>query len=102
MYDQLGWLTVNQLISYHTLLAVYRVRSTGEPEYLAESLSIDNRNGHIIVPKTKLTLLKKSFKFRGACAWNELPSSLRSLPNIGAFKKGVKTWIKDNIPRFLD
>ena len=101
MYDQLGWLTVNQLISYHTLLAVYRVRSTGEPEYLAESLCIDNRNGHIIVPKTKLTLLKKSFKFRGACAWNELPSSLRSLPNIGAFKKGVKTWITDNVPRFL-
>ena len=102
MYDQLGWLTVNQLIQYHTLLAVYRVRRTGEPEYLAESLCNDNRNDHIIVPKTKLTLFKKSFKFRGACAWNELPSSIRCLDNIGGFKKGVKTWIKANVPRFLD
>ena len=102
MYDQLGWLTVNQLIEYHTLLAVYRVRTTGEPEYLAESLCKNNRNDHIIPPKTKLTLYKKSFKFRGACAWNQLPSSLRNLTNIGAFKKGAKAWIKVNVPRFLD
>ena len=50
MYDQLDWLTVNQLIQYHTLLAVFRVRSSGEPEYLADSLSNDNILGRIIVP----------------------------------------------------
>ena len=102
MYDRLGWLTVNQLVMYHTLLAVYRVRTTGEPEYLAESLCNDNRNGHIILKSTKLTLLKESFKFRGACNWNALPNSLRSLSKIGAFKKGVKVWIKQHVPRFLD
>ena len=101
MYDRLGWLTVNQLVMYHTLLAVYRVRTTGEPEYLAESLCNDNRFGHIIVKSTRLTLLKDSFKFRGACSWNDLPNSLRSPTKIGAFKKGVKVWIKQNVPRFL-
>ena len=102
MYDRLGWLTVNQLISYHTLLAVFRVRATGEPEYLAESLCNDNRNGHIIMKSTKLTLLKKSFIFRGACNWNALPISLRNSIKIGIFKKGVKIWIKEHVPRFLD
>ena len=40
MYDELGWLTVSQLVVYHTLLAVYRVRATGDPEYLAGSLVV--------------------------------------------------------------
>ena len=102
MFDKLDWLTVNQLVTYHTLLAVYRVRTTGEPEYLAESLCNVNRNGHIIVKSTKLSLLKNSFKFRGACNWNGLPLSLRKMSKIGAFKKGVKVWIKQNVPRFLD
>ena len=93
---------MNQLVAYYTLLAVYRVRLTGEPEYLAESLCNDNRNGNIIVQSTKLTLLKKSFKFKGACNWNELPQSIRNQKNIGVFKKSLKTWIKQNVPRFVD
>ena len=102
MYDTLGWLTVNQLIVYHTVLAVYRVRLTGEPEYLARGLCRDNINGHIIIKPTRLSLLQKSFKFRGACAWNELPVSLRSLPKIASFKKALRKWIEQNTKRFLD
>ena len=102
MYDTLGWLTVNQLIVYHTILAVYRVRLTGEPEYLAKSLCRDNINGHIIIKPTRLSLLQKSFKFRGACAWNELPSTVRNLHGIASFKTALKLWIKQNTKRFLE
>ena len=102
MYERLGWLTVTQLVHYHTLLAVYRIRITGEPEYLARSLCSDNRNGHIIIRPTRLTLLQKSFKFRGACSWNDLPQAIRGLPSISSFKKAVKAWVQENIPRFLD
>jgi hypothetical protein len=102
MYDRLDWLTVNQMVRYHTLLAVFRIRMTREPEYLAASLCNDNRSGRIIVQNTRLTLAKKSFKIRGACNWNALPVEIRSLSKIGDFKKQVKKWIKTNVPRFLD
>ena len=102
MYDELGWLTVSQLVVYHTLLAVYRVRATGEPEYLAGSLCSDNRNGHIIVKPTRLSLLQKSFKFRGAIQWNELPLSIRTARPIGSFKPALKLWVQNHVPRFLD
>ena len=102
MFDRLGWLTVTQLVHYHTLLAVYRIRMTGEPEYLARSLCNDNRNGHIIIKPTRLTLLQKSFKFRGACSWNDLPQSIRGLPSISSFKRAIRAWIQQKIPRFLD
>ena len=37
MYDDLGWLTVNQLVRYHTLLAVFRIRVSGEPEWVVDN-----------------------------------------------------------------
>ena len=102
MFDELDWLTVNQLVRYFTLLAVFRIRRTGEPEYLASSLCNDNRNGKIIVQNTNLTLLKKSFKLRGACNWNALPANIRNLNKMSPFKKELKVWIKKYVPRFLD
>ena len=66
MFDQLNWLTVNQLIAYQTEIQVYRIRMNDEPEYLAQILKKDNRNSNIIVTNTELTLAKRSFTFRGA------------------------------------
>ena len=102
MYDELDWMTVNQLVRYFTLLAVFRIIETGEPEYPVDVLKNYNIYGKIIVQNTRLTLAQKSFKIRGAYNWNALPSSIKTIEKIGSFKKEVKKWIKQNIPRFLD
>ena len=52
--DRLGWLTVQQLIAYHTIIAVYRVRESKEPERLANFLTRDNMFGSIIIKNTSL------------------------------------------------
>ena len=39
MYDQLDWLTVNQLEFYHSVLMVYKIIKFGEPEQLATKLT---------------------------------------------------------------
>ena len=101
LYDSLGWLTVNQLVVYRTCITVYRIRQAKEPEYLAEQLQFDNRNGRVIVPNIKLGLTQKSFCLRGADSWNGLPSHVRKARKIGEFKAGVKNWVQNNIPRFL-
>ena len=81
---------------------MYKIRSTGEPEYLSATLKNDNRNGHIVVPNSELTLAKKSFTFRGAQLWNSLPVHIRKSLKIGSFKKASRKWVKDTVPRFLD
>ena len=43
MYDKLGWMTVNQLAAYHTILAVYRIRRSKEPAYNSCSLDFEIR-----------------------------------------------------------
>ena len=102
MYDSLGWMTVNQLVVYHTALTVYRIRQSNEPEYLAQQLQSDNRNGRIIVPNVKLGLTQSSFCFRGADTWNSLPLNVRKAQKIGQFKTGLRKWVIRNIPRFLE
>ena len=102
MYKKLNWLTVNQLIVYHTLLTVFKIRQCGEPEYLAKFLQDDNRTERIIIPNTTLSLSLNSFVWRGAKQWNMLSLELRKSSKIGHFKRGVRKWVVTHVPGFLD
>ena len=100
LFDKLGWLTVEQLIAYHTLITVYKIRMKREPEYLAGSLLRDNHYGRIIVKHSNLGLYRNSFVYRGSTLWNKLPRDLRSEMKIGAFKRKLKSWVEFNVERF--
>ena len=102
LYDQIGCMTVTQLVFYHSMLTVYKIRATKEPEYLFEILQNDNLRGNINIPVTNLSLAMKSFCFRASDGWNDLPQSLRNSPKLQHFKKKLKTWTKDNIARFVE
>ena len=103
MFDKLNWLTVNQLIVYHILLRIHRIRQVGEPEYLAEIVNKSSRKlqGKIVVENLKLELARRSFTFRGAVQWNKLPTELRLEVKLSKFKKGLKKWVIENVERFL-
>ena len=102
LFERVNWLTVNQLIVYHTLITIFKVRQNNEPEYLATKLKNDTRTGRILIPNTDLRLAQNSFVIRGSASWNALPESIRTQAKIGTFKKLTKKWISDNIPRFMD
>ena len=42
MFDALNWLTVNQLITYHSVVTVCKIRKANEAEYLFNLLGNDN------------------------------------------------------------
>ena len=100
MFDKLGWMTVQQLIAYHTLIAIYRIRQSKEPEHLADILTRDNIYGRIILKNSKLGLYRNSFAYRGSLLWNKLLEALRKLEKIGKFKKNVREWVESNVDRF--
>ena len=100
MYDKPDWLSVNQLVSYHTLLQVHRVRYNKEPEYLYRHLGGNGRSSRIPIPRLTLTLTKESFMYRGAHLWNSIPSRIRQKEKIASFKMELREWIKENIARF--
>ena len=102
MFDKLGCMTVAQLIAYHTLIAVFRVRQTREPEDLASILSRDNHTYHIIMKNKDLVLYRESFVFRGAVLWNRLTLNMRKETEIRNFKKSIRGWVGENVGRFSD
>ena len=102
IFNQIGWLTVNQLIFFHSALTVYRIRKSREPEYLNNLLSRDNARGNMVVDNTKLSLAKNSFSYRSSSQWNKIPTSIRNNPKISFFKKNLKDWILVNIAQFVD
>ena len=102
MFDHLDWLTVRQMVHYFTLIAVYRMEKTGEPEHFSKCFRTVNKRGSIIVKHTKLSLFKHSFRLRGSTQWNDLPMRIRNLDKLASFKKYLRQWIKENVPRFYE
>ena len=102
MFNEIQWLSVRQLIVYHTLMTVYNIRKDKSPEILAKKLLRENHNGHIIVPNVQLSLYRSSFSFRGAILWNRLPREIRDENSKQIFKSQLRCWIVKNTQRFDD
>ena len=102
LFKELGWMSMNQLICYHTLINIFKIRLNKDPEYLAQFLCQDSRNGRIQVPRHNLALTSKSFCYRGADSWNRLPQRLRRSNKLGWFKIEVRKWIAENVPFLPD
>ena len=103
MYDKLNWLTVNQLIVYHSLVSVHKIRKSGQPEYLAAILGRTSRQraGAIIVENNRRAVVRNSFTFRASEQWNRLPVEVRVEDKLSLFKTKLKRWVAEQVPRFL-
>ena len=102
MYKSLNWLSVNQLICYHSLISVFKNRLHKDPKYLSDKMNNDSRNGRIMIPYQNLSLAANSFCYRSATQWNKLPASIRMSKNLRHFKTKIRQWVKQNVPLLLD
>ena len=100
-----NWLSIRQLIFFHTILQIWRVRKHDRPEYISEIFNPDydqrtrlTRAGNLRIPDRESGLAKKGIRVRGACMWNSLPAELKGFEGkVHLFKKQFKTWIKANV-----
>ena len=107
LMDRCGWLTVKQLVQYHTILMIHKIVMTSNPVYLNSKLNTEhfyntrrNTTGCIRLDQTyryKGELPIKSFRCRGAHGYNGIPAELRNIKNLETFKTKLKKWIKSNI-----
>ena len=108
LLHECGWLSVNQLIFFHTVLLLHKIINAGAPRTLFRMFSSDyvynTRNktaGKLKVQADNhphLNLNSKSFRWRSVTCWNMLPSSLTKITGRDSFKVQFKAWIWKNIP----
>ena len=102
LLDKVGWLSVRQLIFYHTVLQAYKTIQTGKPKALHHALSVDYpyrtrsaASGQIRQDETFSA--KSSFKYRAMQSYNSVPASIK-VGSAETVKHKLKQWIKTNIP----
>ena len=106
LFKDLGWMTIDSRIKYHTFLLVQKSLKGDAPLYLTEKFEYLSPNSHcplrnstqgnLIVPRCKTELYKKSFVYSGSTLWNQLPSNLRILTNTNSFKYNLKNYLKNS------
>ena len=103
---QCGWLSVKQMVQYHSLVLVYEIRSKNKPEYLRNRLNFNfpyrtrlaTGLGLRRQENYKYDVTKNSFIARTTTTWNQLPEGIRNSKTVTTFKQKVKLWTKQNIP----
>ena len=105
LLGQMGWLSVNQLIFYHSVLLVYKVKMNKSPMYIDNmfnwSYLYNTRQAEggliKIMGKPKLDVTRSSFRMRAANQYNQLPTEIRGITTLTIFKSKVKSWIRENV-----
>jgi hypothetical protein len=106
LLNQCGWLSVHQLVVYHSVVLVYKIMKNESPRFLYSMFSAkysyktkQARSG--IIKHTRdldLGLTARSFRWRASSSYSELPQEIRNIDTEQGFKKAAKAWIKENTP----
>ena len=105
IFNQCGWLSVTQLVFYHSVLLIYKVKINHQPRYLDNMFNWNYlyntrqaESGQIrLEGRPKLDITSNSFKWRATKQYNQLPVDVTRSETVQTFKKKAKAWIKENI-----
>ena len=103
LLDKLGWLSIRQLIYFHTVLQAHKTITTGKPSALHQSISTQHPYrtrraalGLIRFGETfngDSSLVYASFKHRAVHWYNAVPVSVRT-GSLETVKHKLKKWIR--------
>ena len=107
LLDRVGWLSIRQLIFYHTVIQAQKTIKTGKPSSICESISTVHpyrtrsaSSGLIRYGETfqgDSSLFTASFKYRAVHWYNAVPVGVRT-GNLATVKNKLKKLVKQNVP----
>jgi hypothetical protein len=99
--DELHWLRISERIEYKVLLLAYKCLHNSAPEYLKTLYTVYKPNrrlrstldGTLLVrPRSRLlTFGDRAFSSAAPRLWNQLPSRVKEIASISAFKVSLKS-----------
>ena len=102
LLGKVDWLSVRQLVYYHTVLQAHKTMITGQPRPLHASLPTDHpymtRNaaaGNIRYGENMTST--KTFKYRAMAWYNPIPTEVKT-GTIPTVKRKLKAWVKKSVP----
>ena len=111
---QCGWLSVRQLMLYHSLVLLYKTMKYKKPEYLYQKVTSGYHK-----PRTRqaaaatlaaagapdlhskdscdLQVARKSWCWNSVYWYNQLPLNLQTEAKLQTFKSRLKQWVSANV-----
>ena len=77
---------------YHSVLLLWKVKKFDEPSRTIEILQKSDKM------KPRIDLTSRIWSRKAIFYYNKLGENIRSQRKISTFKKGLKSWIKINVP----
>ena len=116
LMKECGWLTVKQLMVYHSLVQMQKTIQSQTPEYLYTRVSIQlsqlealttMRQGSMLVGdsgsyqglRQQMDLSERSWCWRASSTYYTMPARIKVEPDLAKFKSELKTWVKETIDR---
>ena len=104
LLKRVGWLSVRQLIFFHTVLQAHKTLISGAPAPLSAALNTDHtypyRTRSATSSNIKLGEGYKStstFKYRAKVSYNSVPSQVKA-GSLTTVKSKLKQWTLENVP----
>ena len=98
---KVGWMSVRQLIEFHTVLQAHKTLTTELPRPLHASLCTEHpyrtrgaASGNIRLEANSST---NTFRYRAMVSYNAVPGKVKK-GSVGTVKKNLKQWVLKNIP----
>ena len=96
----LNWMNLENRRSMHVCILVFKCINMMVPEYLCgyfnQNQNIHNYNTRrktdLYLPRVKLELGKRTFRYHGAWQFNHLPAEIKMLNTLNAFKDKVREY----------
>ena len=108
MLKQTNWLSVKQLVFFHSVMQVWKVVNTRQPVYLHTRLVGGTRPRYadrlaaagslVRGRRPRLQLTESSWRWRSAGQWDKVPRDIREISSELTFKRKLKTWVKTLVP----
>ena len=99
------WLSIRQLIFYHTAVQVYKIVKSGKPLFFKQRMSTSHpvrtrqaTGGGIWRGVGEQAGGGGTFASRGTKVYNSLPTELRNSRTLETFKYKLKKWVANNVP----
>ena len=98
LIEELGWQTVEQLISSESKTMVFKSLNELAPQYLCDlftrnlhcsSYSLRNTGTDLRLPMKRSNNGQKCFSYRGAKLWNSLSAESKQATSLHSFKKTI-------------
>ena len=99
---RVGWLSVRQLIFFHTVLQAHKTLTSGAPAPLFAALTTDQHYRTRSVSRGNIKLQEgykstNTFKYRAQVFYNSVPVEVK-IGSLATVKGKLKKWVLQNVP----